>query len=115
MRQRVVFEGLAALRGNRIYMIEVERNMEGSIAQTILFPSHRHEVKYLRGQTAGLAWRPRRQPYASRAIWKRIPQKISAREAISQCGLYRIDSREIDPTVRTFLTAEEDDHMADLY
>ena len=60
VRQRVIFDGLVALKGQRIYMVETERNiMEGSIAHTVLFPAHRHQIRYLRGQTAGVAWRPR--------------------------------------------------------
>ncbi len=106
--QKSKYEGLAAKHGNRIYIVEHEMVREGSIVETILTPSHRQQVKYLRGTTMGVAWRPHVMPYASRAIWKRIEDKTTAREALRACGVYALDSRYIDPTVRTHLRNSND-------
>lgn len=102
-RQKSRYEGMAMLNGNRIYVVEQEMVREGSVVETILTPSHRQQVKYLRGLTIGVAWQPHATPYSSRAIWKRIEERISARDALLACGAYQIDSRHIDPTVRSFL------------
>ena len=101
------YAGLAAQRGNRIYIIEHELVREGSIVETILTPSHRQQVRDLRGTTMGVAWRPHVMPYASRAIWRRIGEKTTAREALRSCGAFALDSLDIDPAIRSFLKAED--------
>lgn len=101
--QKSRYEGLVAQRGNRIFVVEHEMVREGSVVETILTPSHRQQVRYLRGTTMGVAWRPYVMPYASRSIWKRVEEKTSAREALRACGAFPIGSREIDPTIRAYL------------
>ena len=99
------YEGLVTMRGNRIFVTEHERSREGCIAQTILYSAHRQQLKYLRGMTMGVAWRPFPHPYASKTIWKRLDERVSARDAIAACGTYSAQSTRIDPTVRKYLTA----------
>ncbi|WP_254055768.1 hypothetical protein [Ruegeria sp. EL01] len=105
IRQRAKFEGLAAYRGNRIFVIEREAGDDGSLVETILFPAHRQQVNYLRGLTLGVASRPRHTPYASKTIWKRISDAVSLREAVQVCGAFDPDNRKIDPIIREFLDA----------
>ncbi|SNZ21347.1 helix-turn-helix transcriptional regulator [Cohaesibacter gelatinilyticus] len=104
IRQISKYSGLVTMRGNRIFVTEHECSHEGSIAHTILYTAQRQQLKYLRGMTTGLAWRPHPHPYSSRTIWKRLSERISAREAISDCGIYPTHSLQIDPTVRKFLS-----------
>ena len=106
--QKSRYAGLAAQRGNRIYVVEHELAREGSIVETILTPSHRQQVRYLRGTTMGVAWRPHVMPYASRAVWRRIEEKTTAREALRVCGAFATESLDIDPIVRSFLNAEDE-------
>jgi len=108
--QKSRYEGLVAQRGNRIYVVEHEMAREGSIVETILSPSHRQQVKYLKGTTMGVAWRPYVMPYASRSIWKRIEAKVSAREALRSCGAFSLDSPNIDPNIRSALLGGRDDN-----
>ncbi|QGX99484.1 XRE family transcriptional regulator [Roseovarius faecimaris] len=103
IRQKSRYEGMAMQSGNRIYVIEQELAREGSVVETILTPSHRQQVKYLRGLTMGVAWRPHVMPYSSRAIWKRIEDRVAARDALLACGAFPLESRDIDPTIRSFL------------
>ncbi|PZU81889.1 MAG: XRE family transcriptional regulator [Shinella sp.] len=105
IRQRARFEGLSSFHGDRIYVIEREAGEDGSVAQTILCPAHRQQVHYLRGIALGVASRPSLAPYFSRTIWKRISERVSAREALQACGVYKIDSRRLEPPVREFLKA----------
>ena len=94
------YAGLVTQRGNRLYIVEQEMVREGSIVETILTPSHRQQVKYLRGTTMGVAWRPHIMPYASLSIWKRISDRVTIREALKDCGVFSLDSRHIDPTIK---------------
>jgi len=111
INQKSRYEGMAAQRGNRIYVVEHETVRDGSIVETILTPSHRQEVKFLRGMTMGVAWRPHVTPYASRSIWKRVDERVSAREALKACGAFSIESRHIDPTVRAHLIGQSDQRL----
>ncbi len=113
IKQRSRYEGMAAQRGNRIYVVEHEMARAGSIVETILTPSHRQEVSFLRGMTIGVAWLPYVSPYASRSIWKRVAERVSAREALKACGSYSIESRHIDPTVRAYLKGPADRMQAE--
>ena len=111
--QKSRYEGLAAQRGSRVYVIEHEMVRDGSIVETILTPSYRQQVKFLRGMTIGVAWRPHISPYASRSIWKRIDERVSAREALKACGAFSVQSRHIDPAVRAYLMGQVDNVDAD--
>lgn len=113
IRFRVRFDGLASYRSNRIFLIESEHGNEGSLVETILFPAHRQQISYLRGMTMGVAWRPRLMPYSSRTIWQRVSERISAREALECCGVFSIESRHINKTVREFLS-QNDNPMTDI-
>lgn len=106
--QKSRYEGLASQRGNRLYVVEHEIVRDGSIVETILTQSYRQQVKYLRGTTMGVAWQPHIMPYASRTIWKRIEDKVSAREALKACGAFSPDSRHIEPNIRAYLTEIQD-------
>ncbi|WP_293575718.1 helix-turn-helix transcriptional regulator [Phaeobacter sp.] len=103
VRQISRYEGLVTMRGNRIFATEHEMIREGSVAQTVLHTAHRQELKYLRGMTMGLAWRPFPHPYAAKTIWKRLDERVSARDAIRACGIYPQHSTRIDPAIRKYL------------
>jgi transcriptional regulator with XRE-family HTH domain len=106
MHQISRYVGLVTMRGNRIFITEHELMREGSVANTILYSAHRQQLKYLRGMTMGVAWRPYPHPYAAKIIWKRLHERVTAREAIAACGIYSTHSTKIDPTVRKHLTEE---------
>ncbi|MCP5072014.1 MAG: helix-turn-helix transcriptional regulator [Rhodobacteraceae bacterium] len=107
VRQKTRYSGLASYRGNRIYVIETAFSDDGFISETILFPAHRQQVNYLRGMTIGVATRPHLAPYSSPTIWKRIPEKVSARQAVDATGIFPTNSTRIDPIIRKFLSGEE--------
>ena len=109
VRQRSAHLGALAMRGNRIYLVEKELLRDGSIAETILEATDRQQLRYLQGMSVSIAWRPRATPYASRVVWKRVPERTSARDALRACGAFPIQSTQIDPTVRRFLQKTEAD------
>jgi transcriptional regulator with XRE-family HTH domain len=106
--QRARFDGLASYKGNRIFVVERERENDGSIVETVLYPAHRQQVMYLRGLTLGIASRPRLTPYFSRIIWKRINERFTMREAIQACGVYDVKNPKLTPAIRNFLQEPTD-------
>ncbi len=100
------YEGMAAQRGDRIFVVENEMVRDGSITEIILTPSHREQVKYLRGKGVGVALQTQLVPYTAVFIWKKIDERISARAALNACGVFPIHSRDIEPTIRSYLLGE---------
>lgn len=105
IRQISRYDGLVSMRGTRIFVTEHERTREGCVTQTILYSAHRQKLKYLRGITMGVAWRPYAHPYAAQTIWKRLDERVTAREAIERCGIYSAQSLQLDPTIRNYLNS----------
>ena len=103
---RTRYDGVVTRRGGRIYVLEQEARSEASVDETILMPSPRQKVNYLQGITMGVASRPYLLPYASRSIWKKLGAQVPAREALGACGVLPFNSRKIDPTIRSYLSAE---------
>lgn len=98
--QKTKYSGLAAYKGNRIYLLEAANSEDGFLSETILFPAHRQQIKYLNGMTMGVATRPRMAPYSSATIWKRVPERTSIREALTQTGIFSLDDTRVDVIVR---------------
>lgn len=106
VRQRTKYLGVVAMLGDRLFVVERVVPDHDSIVETILFPARRRQLNYLRGLTLGMSWRPRRTPFASKSIWKRLPEATDARAALRACGAFALDDRAIDPVVRDFLGDE---------
>lgn len=98
--QRTRYSGLATYRGNRIYVLEKANSEDGFLSETVLFPAHRQQVTFLQGMTMGVATKPRMAPYTSATIWKRLPERVSAREALAATGVFERNDNRIDPVVR---------------
>lgn len=101
--QRTKYAGLAAYKGNRIYLLESANSEDGFLSESILFPAHRQQVKYLNGLTMGLATRPRMAPYSSATVWKRVSERTSMREALKQTGIFSLNDTRVDVIVRNQL------------
>lgn len=111
IRQKTRYAGLAAYREGRIYIIEKAFSEDGFLSETILFTAQRQKVQYLRGMTLGVAAKPSLEPYSSPTIWKKIPEKITAREAVSATGIFDMNSTNIDPIIRDFLINDADKEL----
>lgn len=112
MRSR--FSGVVAFRGDRLFILEHTPRFNDSFAQTILFPAHRHESNYLNGMSLGVAWYPRRSPFASRVIMKRVREDVPMRDVVRRCGLFDPASRQLDPIVRNFFEGKASPYLASL-
>jgi transcriptional regulator with XRE-family HTH domain len=97
------YDGHLMLRGEHLFQLEKSRHGDDNFAETILYPSHRHSGKYLTGISMGITWRPDRAPFATRTIWRRVPQSRGIRSVIGECGIYWPDHPLIDPVVRGFM------------
>ena len=99
-------DGSIILRGERLFLMEKTRGTEDRFSETILFPSHRHNGKYLTGMSFGITWRPHRMPFASRTIWRRMNASDHIRTGIANCGIYLPNERPIDPIVKSFFASD---------
>lgn len=105
---RTRYDGLVAFRGNKIYLVERSRSDDGVISETILFPAHRQQVQYLRGLSFGVAFHPHPIPFNTKIIWKRIPTKVTAKEAVQATGVFPLNSPQIDPVVKKYIMEDTD-------
>ena len=94
------FTGRVVLRGDRIFILEHSSRLADSFGQTILYAAHQHRSNYITGMCFGIDWPPQRAPFCSPVIMKRISSTRDLREEVRACGLYDLDSRLLDPTVR---------------
>lgn len=101
--QKTRYTGLVTYRGNRIYLMESANSEDGFLSESILFPAHRQQVRYLQGMTMGVATHPRLAPYSSATIWKKLPEKISARQAIKDTGVFKLGDTQVDLIARNHL------------
>lgn len=103
IQQDTKYVGLAAFMRNRIFIYERAKGRSAMLSQTILLPFEVHQRAYLRGTTMGVSWRKDNLPYASRMIWRHVGQEPDLRQLLSRCGVLALSSRQLPPTVRTFL------------
>ncbi|OIQ43829.1 MAG: transcriptional regulator [Roseobacter sp. MedPE-SW] len=103
IHQRGRYHGLASFHGNRFCMYETPRRAGGFLSETVLMPEHPQQTSYLQGLTLGVAARPDQQPFSTRTVWVRIPERTSAREALALTGAYPKGNPRLDPKVRRLL------------
>jgi len=103
--------GLAAFYRNRIFITQRVVGPNAMLSQTILLPFDEYQRVYLRGTTMGISWRRENLPYASRMIWRHVGTEPDLRELLARCGPVPLSSRQLPPTVRSFL----EDPAAEVY
>lgn len=106
IRQVSRYSGLVTFRSNRIYLVEHVINGDNALSETVLFYPHRQQVNLLKGRVLGVAARPTLTPYSSPVVWKRIPEKITAREALDATGVFSSKSDQIEPKIRNHILSE---------
>ena len=63
--------------------------------------SHRSKITSLQGITTGVASSASREPSACRVEWVYLGKDINVREALKSCCLYKHDSDDIDPALKS--------------
>ena len=99
-------DGRVCFHNGRLYVVDCERNTEQSLSMYILSHPPRQQRKYLFGSMCFLASLPRRMPHASKVVWKKFDTYKSIRELFESCGVYPLNSKQVDPRIREYLTSE---------
>lgn len=102
-RQWTRGNGKATYLSDRLFVLDHERGSSGSLTTTILVPPHRYRNQLIFGEMMFLASYPRRQPTASRTVWRRVPATWSARELLKTCGAVPEGSLSVPPAARKYL------------
>ncbi len=93
------YEGVALYLRERIFLIDREILTGNEISHSILYPSYKNKVSLLTGLTLGTAGQTSREPICSRILLEFLGPGANLKACLGQCGLYRPDSSELDPTI----------------
>ena len=96
------YDGLAALLGERIFIVEYQSHAKDAIVETVLYPRGRGQLLFLRGATFGISSR-RRNPYVSRSVWQYLGATVDLRVTLKRVGLFPAGSNQINSQVLRFL------------
>lgn len=95
-----VYLGLANFLVDRIFLVDYESLTAHEVSQTILFPSFRNRISKLKGLKMGVSGSGERMPVCMRVIYEFLGTSINLKSAFSLCGLYDLESTDIDPYIR---------------
>ena len=86
---------------DRIFLLEYETLTKQGMNLSILNASHRSKITSIQGITTGVASSASREPSACRVEWVYLGKDINVREALKSCCLYKHDSDDIDPALKS--------------
>jgi hypothetical protein len=98
--QRFKYKGTVRYLGDRIFITEYEVLAKQNIAHTVLFPSYRSMIDTLSGLVCGVSSLNSHLPISMRIEMKYLGKQINLRESLNACGLYSLDSKAIDQSIR---------------
>lgn len=101
------YRGILMLLTDRLFMVETDVLLRNSVTETILFPTHKHPMKYLFGEAFGISSGPSREPYLTPIVYEYLGAQPDARDMLRQCRLYEEQSPAIDERVRGFVLRRE--------
>lgn len=96
--------GIATFLIDRIFMIDYETLTDQEITQTILFPTFKNRVARLTGLKLGVSGSGERMPCCARVLYEYLGASVDIRRALKLCGLYDLDSPEIDESIKHAVT-----------
>jgi len=99
-RNRFKYKGVAFYLGDRIFITEVEILTRTAICHTILFPSYRNIIDKLSGITTGVGSINAHMPKATRVEYQFLGKNVDLRDALNGCGIFDLDSKQIDRDIR---------------
>lgn len=108
-RNRFKYKGVVLYLGDRIFITEVETLTKTAICHTILFPSYRNIVDTLSGITTGVGSINSHMPKATRVEYQFLGKQVDPREALRGCGIFVLDSNQIDSDIRERINNEMTD------
>lgn len=92
--------GFATFLIDRIFMVDYESLTDYEITQTILFPTFKNRVTRLMGLKMGVSGSGERMPCCARVLYEYLGSSVDIRRAFKLCGLYELDSPEIDDSIK---------------
>lgn len=96
-RERHSFTGWLAARPNVLTHIEDAPDQKGSMSHSLFNTGARPVQEHLLGQRLAVSWQDERTIVPAPIVWKRLPDWMPAREALSHCGVVS-DLRNMDRT-----------------
>ncbi len=108
-RNRFKYKGVVLYLGDRIFITEVEMLTKTAVCHTILFPSYRNIVETLSGITTGVGSINSHMPKATRVEYQFLGKQIDRREALRGCGIFDLESGQIDRNIRERINNEMTD------
>ncbi|RLA10653.1 MAG: hypothetical protein DRQ59_11455 [Gammaproteobacteria bacterium] len=108
-RNRFKYKGMVTYLGDRIFITEVEMLAKTAICHTILFPSYRNIVDTLSGITTGVGSINSHMPKATRVEYQYLGKQVDLREALRGCGIFDLESKQIDSDIRERIDNEMTD------
>ena len=99
-RHRFKYNGIAFYLADRIFITEYETLAKQAICHTILYPSYRSRLDYLSGITTGVGSLHTHQPKAARVEFQFLGLNVDVRETLAGCGLFKLDSSQIDEQIK---------------
>ena len=108
-RNRFKYKGVVLYLGDRIFITEVETLTKTAVCHTILFPSYRNIVETLSGITTGVGSINSHMPKATRVEYQFLGKQVDRREALRGCGIFDLESNQIDSNIRERINNEMTD------
>ena len=108
-RNRFKYKGVVFYLGDRIFITEVETLTKTAICHTILFPSYRNIVDTLSGITTGVGSINSHMPKATRVEYQFLGKQVDLREALRGCGIFDLESNQINSDIRERINNEMTD------
>jgi transcriptional regulator with XRE-family HTH domain len=94
-----VYNGVVQLLSDRLFLIDYESQTHVEMTQTILYPSFQNRVERLTGLRLGVSGSGERAPCCARVVYEYLGSNINEKRAVAQCGLYEVDSDQIDEDI----------------
>ena len=108
-RNRFKYKGTVLYLGDRIFITEVEMLTKTAVCHTILFPSYRNIIETLSGITTGVGSINSHMPKATRVEYQFLGKQVDRREALRGCGIFDLESTQIDSNIRERINNEMTD------
>ncbi|EAR62723.1 transcriptional regulator, Cro/CI family protein [Oceanospirillum sp. MED92] len=105
-----VYLGMAHFLTDRIFMVDYESLTGHEISQTILFPTFKNRVSRLSGLKLGVSGSGERMPCAARVVYEYLGQSVNIMKALRLCGLYDMDTPEIEDSIKKAVKNNIDPH-----
>ncbi|SBS30193.1 Helix-turn-helix domain protein [Marinomonas spartinae] len=99
-----IYKGIAYFLADRIFLMDYETLTGHEVTQTILFPSFKNRIDRLTGLKLGVSGSGERMPCCARVVYEHLGKQVNKREALALCGLYDVDSEQIDMSIRQAIT-----------